>query len=354
MSELLEELKRRRKALTEYDSNPQHFSLREFNAIIASIEERDELAKRAKSACEPWAELDTSIKAICAKHGIETEWDKEVGFKPADACVQELSEKLAASEAAAAQTRGMSIFVISLLKQWVEKRMPNLGGWENQCPFCGATTPCGDIPHKPSCIVPLCEAWNGTQLTGWLSPSEAQALRDEVERLQSQIDLNRDEFERIAAIMGSLPNSQDQWAPTFNEINGVCKRSQERITQNVSVIQQRDLAQSKLAAAEKRAEDTEKLKAEAAALRRVIPSLIKAAKTDDLHYELCLPAIALAEQALSTSAGKNLLEELAKTKQHLAEALAEIHRLSPSLTPIFTHAPDAALSLPEETTEDAR
>lgn len=224
--------------------------------------------------------------------------------------------------------------------------------------------------------------------------AEAQALRDDAERLRGQVieldkrpttqffsdaingnldlqnmlDMQRDEFLRIAAC---------QNAPS--EIKALCERAASDIRSKICLIDQREKVadenmrlhealsqieashnilstqssakqsqlesywtriqetEQKLTAAEKRAEDlvqsgwtspdeTEKLKAE---------------------IELRDRAIERREENL-----RILGKSLSNRHAEIAELKQQIHRLSPPLTPIFTHDPDTALSLPEETTED--
>lgn len=107
--------------------------------------------------------------------------------------------------------------------------------------------------------------------------------------------------------------------------------------------------------------DTAKLKGEAAALRRGLEIILSSASPNPTANPSMSRAWNAGKEALSTSAGKDLLEESAKLKasaieqqEFLRKALDELSKYTPPLVPIFTHAPDAALSLPEETTEDAK
>lgn len=64
---------------------------------------------------------------------------------------------------------------------------------------------------------------------------EYQGALKEIRALTDQIDLNRDEFLRIIATL-SRGGFNDH---IRTEAIGICKRSQQRIVQNVSVIEQR-------------------------------------------------------------------------------------------------------------------
>jgi hypothetical protein len=64
---------------------------------------REAVAEKQKLitfACNDWADTDTRVKEICAKHGIPTEHPANCNyFKSLEECVEELSAKLTAAEA---------------------------------------------------------------------------------------------------------------------------------------------------------------------------------------------------------------------------------------------------------------
>ena len=41
------------------------------------------------------------------------------------------------------------------LGEAILSKLPNTGGWDNACPFCGLKVPYGDLKHDPECIVNL-------------------------------------------------------------------------------------------------------------------------------------------------------------------------------------------------------
>ncbi len=113
----LDEIKR---LLSAYDSgHPAAVPMLHNNAqaslvwAVAEIERlTEEVAKKQgliEFQCRDWADDDTRIKAVCAKHGVITENTGDY-FKPAIECVEQLADKLTTAEADLAkwQTGGVT------------------------------------------------------------------------------------------------------------------------------------------------------------------------------------------------------------------------------------------------------
>jgi len=46
----------------------------------------------------------------------------------------------------------------SALREAILRREPKVGAWDNRCPFCHATTECGEIPHQPDCAIVIAKS----------------------------------------------------------------------------------------------------------------------------------------------------------------------------------------------------
>lgn len=113
--------------------------------VREAFKERDEfravLGSHIEATAKAIAERDEALEKVNVAGG----WrDKLALISERDELALRESRAIARAEASEASCTQM--------REAIQKALPNIGAWENQCPFCLATTEFGEIPHKPDCV----------------------------------------------------------------------------------------------------------------------------------------------------------------------------------------------------------
>jgi len=116
----------------------------------------------------------------------------------------------------------------------LQVRLPNEGGWENQCPFCGKIVECGALEHTDDCVVVLASALS-TNAPGGVTAETREAsgvcyedsertiagLNEELRKLHEQRDLK----ENTIRLMTEKAESQlDPTQPWREVVEALVKR----------------------------------------------------------------------------------------------------------------------------------